>query len=500
MSTYDLDTPLLQIPIPNSLPAVWTARNAVEGVQIFGGIGSGKTSGSGRTLALKYLNAGYGGLVLTAKPDEKQLWEEYCAEAKRSFDLIILEPGLGNTFNFLEYESSYSEHGKNPTQNITDLLKTVIQAGEADKGGSKDDRFWESALDLLLSNVIDLCQLAYGKVTIQKLYDIVQTLPKEGQAADENGNSAYDRAMKAARANVAKQVQPWVDAQSAETKELFLDDDFYNEEVGKAIPDARLLTSVGQFFTNTYRNVTDKTRSIIDFSFSAFLYGLLQEPVYSLFCNKPSTVTPEVCLQSKIILINLPVKTYQKVGRNCQIMFKYIWQRAMERRDISSNGLPVFLWADESQNFLHEHDAIHQATARSSRIITTYISQNLPNYLASMGGNNSDERVQSFIGTLATKIFHANADIETNKYSSELIGDGEFEKVTRTVTLGKEPTESQQISIEYDRKVRPAQFVQLKTGGPSNRFKTEGYIHCQGNALFGGENHRKIVFDQLYKV
>jgi len=49
----------------------WTIRNAVEGVQIFGGIGSGKTSGSGRVIALRYLASGFGGLVLTAKHDAK---------------------------------------------------------------------------------------------------------------------------------------------------------------------------------------------------------------------------------------------------------------------------------------------------------------------------------------------------------------------------------------------------------------------------------------------
>ena len=49
MSSYDLDTPLLEL----GEGVKWTARHAVEGTQIFGGIGSGKTSGSGQTLALK---------------------------------------------------------------------------------------------------------------------------------------------------------------------------------------------------------------------------------------------------------------------------------------------------------------------------------------------------------------------------------------------------------------------------------------------------------------
>ena len=66
MEDYDLDTPILHL----GDGVTWTARNAVEGVQIFGGIGSGKTTGSGETLAKKYLSQGYGGLVLTVKPNE----------------------------------------------------------------------------------------------------------------------------------------------------------------------------------------------------------------------------------------------------------------------------------------------------------------------------------------------------------------------------------------------------------------------------------------------
>lgn len=59
----DLDAPLVKFSAdPRDW---WTLRDAVRGVQIFGGIGSGKSSGSGRTLALSFLKAGFGGLVLT---------------------------------------------------------------------------------------------------------------------------------------------------------------------------------------------------------------------------------------------------------------------------------------------------------------------------------------------------------------------------------------------------------------------------------------------------
>lgn len=50
-------------------------RDATEGVQVFGGAGSGKTSCTGYTLGRAYLQAQVGGLILCAKPEERVMWE-----------------------------------------------------------------------------------------------------------------------------------------------------------------------------------------------------------------------------------------------------------------------------------------------------------------------------------------------------------------------------------------------------------------------------------------
>lgn len=58
MQASALDAPLLQLTRHDP----FTLRDAVQGVCVTGGIGSGKTSGSGATLAGAYLPAGMGGL------------------------------------------------------------------------------------------------------------------------------------------------------------------------------------------------------------------------------------------------------------------------------------------------------------------------------------------------------------------------------------------------------------------------------------------------------
>ena len=502
MDQFDLDRPIITIPT-TPYESHWTIRHAIEGVQIFGGIGSGKTSGSGRMLALKYLAGGFGGLVLTVKPDEKETWEEYCRITGRTNDLIIIEPNGKYNFNFLEYESRKSDNGEAITENIVEVLKTVIRAGEEKDSSKGDDSFWETALDMLMFNLIDLCRMAYGSLSIDKIYDLVQSLPKPETTAVKDKDkkepeNRFNKAYALAYAKIEPQVKAWFNRLSPGELHALSDEDAYNEAVTNAIPDARLLKYLHEFFYDSFKNLSSKTRSIIEFIFSGFLYRLLREPVYSMFCRNVSNVVPEDCLQGKIILINLPVKKYHKVGRDCQILFKYIWQRAMEKRKAVKNCRPVFLWADEAQNFLHEHDADYQATARSSVISTVYITQNIPNYYACMGGQKAEYRVKSFLGTLGTKIFHANADIETNKYSSELIGDAVFTNPSMSVTVAENFSQTQSVGLLVERRVRPEEFVSLKTGGSFNQGKVEAHVHRQGDGIFAGKNHYKMFFRQNY--
>ncbi|HEX4610070.1 MAG TPA: hypothetical protein VH092_17890, partial [Urbifossiella sp.] len=66
--------------------------------------GSGKSSASGRLVALSYLRQGFGGLVLCAKPDEAETWRQYCHQTGRSDQLIVFSPTSSWRLNFLDYE------------------------------------------------------------------------------------------------------------------------------------------------------------------------------------------------------------------------------------------------------------------------------------------------------------------------------------------------------------------------------------------------------------
>lgn len=488
-TVHELDTPLMEFKDANG-STTFTRRDSHNGCLQMGGIGSGKTS-SARTFALKYLKAGYGGMVLVAKPTEVEAWIEYCKAAGREKDLIIASPESAHRFNFLEYESSI-KGGAGYTENLFQILQTIIEAGE-ERSGRNDDRFWSQALESLIKHTISLNKLAYGKITIQDLHDIAQSAPSPGSDKTETqeGN-AFNEAVAKVRENIENEVR------------AYLGDD-YSDDLSPAdyavlvqkIPTMREFEMVKQFFYGSYYTMSSKTRGIITFSLGSFLYRLLQEPVYSMFCNGPSTFTPEDALKGKIILIDLPVKTYHRTGQDAQILFKICFQRAMERRNIAENDRSVFIWGDEAHLFLHPHDTEFQTTSRSCNVSTFYITQNLSNLFMNMGGANADHRVKSFLGTLSTKLFHNNTHVETNRWASELIGQRWVEDASSNESYGKGFSFGEGKSWKLESWVRPEEFLKLRTGSPSNQYIVEGYLLLAGKTFHNGNNHLKVKFNQL---
>ena len=188
-----------------------------------------------------------------------------------------------------------------------------------------------------------------------------------------------------------------------------------NDEMEERYYDAR------DYFFKQFARMNEKTRAIIAESFlglaEAFSDGILKKHF-----SRSTNITPELTHEGKIIILDFPVKEFLSSGVYAQGIFKLLWQQATERRDVKKYPLPVFLWADESQLFISDYDQIFQTTARSSKACTVLISQNISNYYVAVGGNNSKARIDSLLGNLGTKIFHANNDAVTNEWASRVIG------------------------------------------------------------------------------
>ena len=477
-------------------------RDSFASVAIFGATSSGKTSGPGEFYATKYLAAGYGGLVLTTKPTDKDDWIRYARATGRENDLIIVEPidsGGKAFFDFLHFESTRSKGGIY-LQNVADTLKAVIRTNEEKNSGSTKDEFFDSALDQLVFFTLEICMLAHEKLDLQTVYEIAISAPKAGTKPDpRQPKTAYVKAFEAAQMKVNGDIFTYIDhSLSIAEKEKIKNVEYFESLMLKVIPDAKRLRMIDQFFNETYKNLSDKTRSIVEFSWTGFLFTLMQEPIYSLFCGNASTFTPEDCWKGKVIILALPTLIYDKAGRSAQLLFKYTWQKVMQKRTPENGWTPVFHFADEAQGFVTEHDAKFLTTCRSSGVANVFLSQNLPNYHAFMGGDSHkiEHKVKSLMGNFATKIFACNTCTATNQWASDLCGSGYTENISRSSTISGDFSSSQSFQYTLEPMVRPELFGRLLQGGPKNGCIVETIVHRQGELFDNGHNFKKVIFKQ----
>lgn len=383
----------------------WSAADAAEGVQIFGGTGSGKTSGSGKAIAYSYLKSGFGGLVLAVKQDEVENWKKYCEDTGRYDDLVIFSPENSQNccFNFLEYEKNRSGRSAGNVDNIVSLFLEVLEiAGrnKDDNGGGKSV-FYSNTLKQLLTNAIELIILSGQKgLTLFDVKNIISSAAHK--ESDLKTKKWQDGLCCTLLANA-----------SARTKSD--NGIFHDYEIIK------------HYWMQEYPKLAPETRSNIEIMFTSMANVFLRNPMRDLFCNQ-TAMTPEITGDGKIILIDMPVLEYNEAGLYANILWKLIWQRTMEKRNIKESPRSVFLWADEAQYFINKKDRVFQTTARSQRICTVYLTQNVPNYVSVLG----EDETNALLGNLNTKIFHSNTDKSTNEYASELVGRAYMEKWTFT--------------------------------------------------------------------
>ena len=454
LKPYDGRTPLIQFGEEEAL----SLSQAFEGIQIFGGTGSGKTSGSGAALARSFLLHGFGGLILTAKPDERELWESYCAETGR--ELTVFGPESGYFFNFLEYEYSRGGVGAGLTSNVAELFAAIAETNQG-KSGSMD-AYWMNALKQLLRRAIDAVAMAKGSLSLPMLLDLIMSAP---QSLEEAHSDAWKSGSFCAEC-LREAEEKTTEANAAD------------------------LEHTKRYWMREFPALGDRTRSSIVSMFTVIADGFLTGPIRELFCTRLNIVPDETHV-GRIILIDLPVEIYAEVGVCAQMVWKHCWQRATARREPGKDGgIPTFLWIDESQFFCASGDLKFQATARSKRAATVILTQNIPTYFDKAG----QDRTNALLGNLQTKIFHANGCHATNTFAADTIARG---VINRSSTNISSQGMSFGTSEAVDYVVPPAEFQRLRKGGPENNGIVDAYIFQAGRIWPStGESYLKASFKQ----
>ncbi|MDB5282585.1 MAG: TraM recognition site of TraD and TraG [Bacteroidota bacterium] len=521
------------IPLSKDPKDNWTIEDSFKGCGIMGSTGSGKTTASGKRIALTFLKEGWGGLVLCAKNDEAQLWQEYCnrPDVNRGDDLIIFGKGSIHesgklkgekmVFNPIDYEMQRVGAGARETQNITNIFMNVYRMGNriASEGDTKEERYWDTALKRCLNRVIELIKLAEIDLTYKNMVKILSTSNSVTDITFTDMINCLDPTEPDdPRDKITKEEQTAL-SQKAE-KTLNLPSNFCL----KCLVNAYFLTSVKKgdsnvmdkdeednertesyylvrdYFVHDMPAMGSKTKSVVTESFMGlaepFLSGLLSKH----FAGKTNLFPEETYLNKKIIVLNFPIKEFLDAGIIAQSIFKLLFQQAIERRNSKIDPNPVFLWCDEAQYFVNSYDQIFLTTARSSRTATVFLSQNISNYYAVMGsGSDAKARVDSLMGNLCTKIFHANSDAETNEYASRLIGSAPTPLTnvgTSHSTFGLQDTDSQGLSMQYLPQIQPREFTTLKTGGEFNDYQVEAILTVNGRKWADKNNYIPFSIEQ----
>ena len=461
--------------------------DAQTGVCVFGATGSGKTSGPAKHLAYGYLAAGFGGLVLCAKKEEAIQWQKWAQETGREDDLVIIDAKGTNRFNFMNWESERPEEGGGLSINITNLLDEVAGAiAEGDKhAGGGSEKFWADALHNLNSNLVDLAILAGIPVSLPLLREIASSAAISfEQLKDETWKkeSACARILREADLATAK-ADPEIRADFEECK---------------------------KYWEKDFPSLAEETRSSIMLNFTVLIRPLVTRPLRKLF-SSDTNVTPEDTFAGKIIIVNLPVQEFRVAGRITNLCWKYCFQVAVLRRMQPANResflRPVFLWADEAQNFVSRFDSEYQAVARSAGGCTVYLTQNIESLRRVL---KNDDAVDSLLGNLQCKIFCQNAG-HTNEWAAKLLGQ-RWINITSTsagstrnesVPAMPQSPGSHNAGVSRGEQLRffvePSAFTTLKRGGEQHGFQVEAIVYNGGHLYSNGKESlpfKLITFNQ----
>jgi uncharacterized membrane protein YgcG len=387
-----LNTPLLQLG-PDEF---FRLEQACTGVHVFGGIGQGKSSGSGKMLAGAYLRAGFGGLVTAVKPEEIALWKRYAAEHGRSDSLILFDEN--ESFNFLAYE--LARQGTEGVGTVVECLMRVLEtARKASATGSQrgGDPFWSDTTMQTLRCTIPPVYAATGSLSIDDIVRFINsapTSPAERKDPEWQKHSFLYAVLDAAARN------PVVPMAEATLRDCI---DYWGVRF-PAIPE------------KTRGNIVISVTTVLD----RFKHGRLQRA----FCGR-TTLVPEMSFLGAVIVLCMPTLTWNEDGIIAQQLFKFLWQRAVLTRNSLAQKYrerPVFLFSDEAQETVSSYDGVFLGLARASKACTVYLTQSLPTYYAKMGGDNPRDDAHGLVGKFMTHVYHGNSCPETNDFAARTIG------------------------------------------------------------------------------
>lgn len=446
-----------------------TLRDCFENIFITGSTGSGKSSGSGATLALSLLNK-QGlkphekvGLVVFMYKNDVEDWLRWAWQQGREKDILHIRSSDQDVLNLLECYA-----GQEPINAVNALMNI---SGLSVSGNRKEsESFWEIQQMARLDRLVRLANLSGEPLNILTLYRLHVSTPNDvEQLTDEN---------------FAKHSYCWQMMAKAA------------ERAGENHPDFKL---VEDYFFRTMPNMNDRTSSSILAMTASVLEPFVSSRILNrMFCGGTNLKMDEV-FSGKILLLDIPIARHEHIGRIAQIMLGYSLMKEVEKRDLSRYGNPLIFHFDEFQNFLTPFMHQFMSTCRSSRSGVVVISQNTSNLKAALGGGYaSDAKVNALLGLTNTRFYHANNCTITNEFGANSIGKT-FLNLS-SVNISKQMDSSAGTSQALHYLIEPREFTMLRKGGEHHNFVTDAIITGTGRVFSNGLNYLKTSFKQHFAL
>jgi hypothetical protein len=464
--------------------------DSLAGICGMGATGTGKSSGPSEMIGLAHLEAGFGGIFTSAKPDDLAMQLDWCKRAGRINDIIIFGPGHGKCFNFLDYEMTRPGAGAGLVDDIVKFLLNIaeIRSREAAKGGGggggENAEYFANAKKRILATIIDVLGMARQRVSVPNIYMTLTSAPDT--------------------------IKEWNDPRWREESFLWA----CLMEAKRLEQDPRRLGDLDNAvkYWKEYAKLNEKTRSNITSSVTGALDLLNRSLLRQLF-SEGTNVTPADIAAGKILLFDMSVKQWGETGAMGQVIFKYAFQKDIERRDVQANPRPVFLHVDEFQLLTTSYDSEFATTCRTSRVSFIILTQSLPTVWAALGGGDKAKAdVASLLGNMNTKIFCANSEVETNRFVAETLGKRKQYLVQSSHT-GMNPYApvtamgpyrhsqiSASVSEHIDFQVQNSDLASLRMGGARNKYCVDAIIYRTGQPFKASKrNWMKMTFHQNVK-
>jgi hypothetical protein len=443
---------------------VFTLADAYQDVIAFGQKGSGKTSSSGRLFALKYLRAGFAGLVLCAQEEEADNWRGYLKETGREGDGRFFTLDGEHRFNPLAWEAG-KVGGSDFSESIVNLILDCSSLKKVSQPTGDGAHFWLPQRKKLIRNAVSLLMLADEPVTLFNLYEVLNTAPvstDEANTRDWKQQSYLSGCLGAA------------------------------EQKNPLNPDLKIIE---KFFLREWAKLPAKGRSYVESDVTGLLDPLTKGVLSKLF-GGDSNLSPDDIEAGRVIIVDIPMR-HRDIAQYAAVLWIQMVQRAATRRLYRAPiSRPGFIFVDETQYYLTPGDALFQSTSRHHGYSVVRLTQNLPGLRSAYG---SDDDTNALLSHCTTRIFHLNSCAITNEWAAKSIGQGLTTRRSVSEARSGEPTGT---SVTETRELScpPENFLTLKSGGARHQKVVEAIVNQPGRTFLDGRTWITLSSTQVPKA